>query len=626
MIYLGSVKARLFIPSFSYTIMHKYVCVVLLLLSFTGAGCDSNGGMAEEVGTLFIIVKTQSGSIVEGAAVSTDPPTETHITDVLGTVTLSKVPVGTYSIAATKEEIGSGKKVVAVTENEVSEVNIALVPGVFFSYAPTVDILLPESGAGYAEGEEITFSAHVADQETPPQELDIRWLSSVDGEFNTTAPDNQGRVSFSTSSLSPAEHVIYLEVTDSDDQTSVDSVLVSTLYPRAVELQTPTKEDGKVFLAWTASTSSSFAQYEVYRKDPGAREGKGVLLATITNASTTTTVDELPPFVAESFYSVVVTTTQGYQRSSNEQRVEEPAGPVLGFVPFDVVRHPSEPRLYALDRTNARIVVIDYERREVVQEKEMDGFLGYMDVGDNGFGTELYVPGSDGFVYVLDAASLNQVAVVNTGLSNTSVVIDGRGHVYVALQPSPWWEQPVRTYSRETGLHIDGNGDFDGDRLRMLPSKLEIISITTSVSPVDMEYFRFNEDATFAEHRDDRYHGDHPLDSRIFRIAPGGAYSITSSRGAVYTADGNMEYLGQVQRGSLSFSDFAFDESGETIYAATGNRASIQVASYPALTRSSEILTRGFPAFIFRDDDRLVGLSRSTENANTVGIDVVAIN
>ena len=71
---------------------------------------------------------------------------------------------------------------------------------------------------------------------------------------------------------------------------------------------------------------------------------------------------------------------------------------------------------------------------------------------------------------------------------------------------------------------------------------------------------------------------------------------------------------------------FLVDESGETIYAATGNRASIQVASYPALTRSSEILTRGFPAFIFRDDDRLVGLSRSTENANTVGIDVVAIN
>jgi len=385
-------------------------------------------------------------------------------------------------------------------------------------------------------------------------------------------------------------------------------------------------EDGTIVLNWTASNSSSFEKYEVYRKDPGSRDGPGVLLASITDVSVTTAVDELPPFVSESFYSVVVTTTLGYQRTSNEQRVEDPAGPVLDFIPFDVVRHPSEPKLYALDNDNSRIVVIDYEERTVVKEKDLDGYFGYMEIGDNGLGVELYVPGNDGFVSILDPTSLDQIGVINTGLGNSSVVIDGRGHVYVAVRPSPWWEQPVRTYDRASGLPIDGNGDFDGDRLRMLPNKTEIISISTSVSPIDMEYFRFNNDATFAEHVDDQYHGDHPLNPRIFRISPDGDYAITSSSGAVYTADRNMQYLGQVQRGSLEFSDFAFDDTGEIIYAATRNRASIQIASYPSLTRSSEILTRGFPEFIFREGNRIIGLSRGEEYGETVGIDVVTIN
>ena len=281
--------------------------------------------------------------------------------------------------------------------------------------------------------------------------------------------------------------------------------------------------------------------------------------------------------------------------------------------------------IYLIDQAGQKLIKFDYINLEVVNETNLQGTIGYSDIGDNGYGVEIYTPSDNGYIYVYNADNLSLTTSINTGLKTASVVTNGLGHVIASVEPSPWWEQPIRTYSRESGIHIDGNGDHERDRLRMIPGRNEVISITTTVSPVDMEYFKIGSTGEIEIHQDDQYHGDYPLNPRIFRVSDDGTYSITSEDGAVYLANSSMEYKGQLQHGTLRFSDFAFSDDGAIIYAATSNRKSIQIGHYPSLTRDDEFLTKGFPILIIRDGDKIISLSKASENAINTGIEIIQL-
>ncbi len=172
---------------------------------------------------------------------------------------------------------------------------------------------------------------------------------------------------------------------------------------------------------------------------------------------------------------------------------------------------------------------------------------------------------------------------------------------------------------------FEGSGVNDKDRLRLIPGTNEIISISTGVSPDDMEYYKISNDGMIEEHNDDSYHGDHPLNAKIFRISEDGSYAITSYNGSVYLANANMPYQGNLQNGGLHYSDFAFSSDGTTIYAATSNRKSIQIGHYPSLIRDNEIMLNGYPKYILRDNDKLIVSITSNENSTKSVISVISI-
>lgn len=177
----------------------------------------------------------------------------------------------------------------------------------------------------------------------------------------------------------------------------------------------------------------------------------------------------------------------------------------------------------------------------------------------------------------------------------------------------------------EPGMMLDGGGDMDDERLRKIPNTNEYISITEGVIPTDMNYYKLDYSGNFVQHHNDIYHGDYPLKAQIFRISSDGSYCITSQEGAVYLANSSMEYKGVLHAGSLAYSDFAFSDDGSTIYAATSNRKSNQIGSYPALTRDDEILTKGYPVFIIRDDQKIIAVSKSSENSINTGVEVIQL-
>lgn len=602
--------------------------IYLIALLAVLLGCEKDEA-PKITGDLSINVKMSgyNNYPLENAEVYTKPATVQGKTDAFGSVLLKELEVGSYEVFATYEDVGSGKTTVNIKVDELAETTITIVKGVNAGIAPTINLILPGQPAEFSFGEEINFSAEVNDEETPLKSLKVKWESDLDGLINSDPPNSSGNISFSTSSLSRGLHTITLTVEDGDGYKTSKNLMANTLSPKALVLDIPLKNQGNIELSWSKYEGQNFKNYEIFRTNGDGSTQDQELIATILDQNTAFFLDTQAPLKYQIGYYVRVTNNEGYSRSSDEEIIKLPSGPIFNFTASDMLRHPSQAFVYLVDKGGQKLIKFDYESFQTVKETSIQGTVGKCTIGDNGEGIEIYVPSLDGNVYVYNADDLMLNAKIQTGKKNSSVAIDGLGNVIVALDPSPdaWWTDPLRTFSRSTGILIDGNGDFESDIIRKIPGKNEFIAISTGVSPIDMDYYKLAENGTFEIHMDDKYHGDHPLSPYIFRISDDGNYSITSSSGAVYLANSSMEYKGQLQAGTLKYSDFAFSSDCSIIYAATSNRNSIQIGAYPSLIRNDEILLKGYPVFVVRDGKKLITFSKNSENSNVCGIEVVEL-
>jgi len=603
----------------------KRCFIYLSILSIFLIGCDKNT-MSLETGDLSVSVVSAYSVPIENVDVYTKPPTKQGKTDIIGSVLLKDIEAGSYEVYASFNKVGSGKSVVTIKRNDISEATIQLIYGTDVGLVPIIDIQLPTLPAEFAQGEKISFSADVSDDGTPVELLNVKWESNLDGVLDSTPPKKTGICSFSTSNLSKGIHEITLTVEDGDGYYSTKTMVVSTLSPIPPTLNVPVKNKGKIELTWTKNEGQHFSKYDVFRTNGDGTSQNIELIASINDVNTTSFIDENPPLKYQVGYYVSVTNDEGYARSSNEEIVKLPGGPIFNFTTTDMLSHPSEPYVYLVDKSGQKLYKIDYENNTVVAETSIQGKVGKCDIGDNGAGVEIYIPSSDGYIYVFNANILSLTTKILTEKVNSSVSIDGLGHIIVGLNPSPdaWWTTPIRSFNRSNGLLIDGNGDFESEIVKRIPGKSEFISISTSITPVDMDYYKLAVNGRFEIHQNDQYHGNHPMDPSIFRISDNGEYVITSSCGAVYLANSSMEYKGLfgIEYGEIQYSDFAFSSDGATIYAATSNRKSIQIGSYPSFKKTEEILLKGYPLNMVRKNQKLIILIKIDLNSNTSGIEV----
>jgi large repetitive protein len=87
--------------------------------------------------------------------------------------------------------------------------------------APVVTIISPANNATFTEGDNISFEATATDTEDGSLTASIDWISSLDGTIAT----DMG--SFSSSALSVGTHTITAEVTDSDNETTAEQVIIT---------------------------------------------------------------------------------------------------------------------------------------------------------------------------------------------------------------------------------------------------------------------------------------------------------------------------------------------------------------------------------------------------------------
>ena len=575
--------------------------VTISLLNFSCSDKDDNnsGGSGTGIKAILVVqVNINNNPVQEGVAVVTNPTTTTVYTDAFGQAKFENIPVGIYDVYSYIPQTASGKTVTQVLVG-VNDAEIDLIMGIYIE--PDVRIHQPYHGQGFAVGDEIEFVGYANDNNTEATNLKVTWSSNIDGLLGTSQADSSGKVTFRTAGLSPAEHIIKLTATNDFNISMADSVWMNTLSPRAVTLSLQQDANYNVTLNWT-TTKTDIDHFKIFRYTSDTPTPE--LLATLDNQQMSL-YDNSVPFTDSAFYYVQCYNQEGYFSNSNVAGCS--GTPYFEIKPQQAIYYPNTELLYVVVAN--RILVIDHKTNSILSDNTIVSNTGDICAANNGYGDELYVPCHDGWIYIYDLFSFEQKETINVGVPVECAVSDNNGLIFVSISPSPWWEQPLRVYHRTTLQYVDGNGDFDDCRLRLLPSNNEIIEITRSVGPVDMDYYKFDENGVCIQHEDDPYHGDHPLDANIYKVAPAQNYLVTSKQGAVYDADQTMVYRGMLPGNAAEFSDFEFSNDGSVIYAGSSIHRKILIYDYPSLANTGEIATKGFPIYLFRDNGKLIVIS-----------------
>jgi hypothetical protein len=367
----------------------------------------------------------------------------------------------------------------------------------------------------------------------------------------------------------------------------------------SVTLDTPQVSGPLVTLKWSKVNSSSVYGYMLMRSvDSGASTA-----STYVNISKTKTeyVDTLP--LSPNVRYTVVARTNGFSGNviSNVQVVSRTDMPFWSFRAKDAVYDYATHVVYVYS-ADGQIVAYNTQTKTTIASINTTASLGYCDLGTYNGVTELYVPRSDGWLFIYDAATLNQVDQINIGGGTLTGVNAVNGILYI----SSYGSSRLYSYSRATKTMISSIYS-DGDiHLKALPGSSTEFVGTSSYSQVF--YYKFSSAGTYVSSNSAYLTGGSYYLGALAAF-PDGNHFIMSSQGSIYAKD--LSYTSTLPYGNMQFNSYAFDAAGQYIYAGTYQRSVVAYnASNYQQVKGSPV--QGIPIAMFADNGHLVCVTCST--------------
>lgn len=395
--------------------------------------------------------------------------------------------------------------------------------------------------------------------------------------------------------------VIYSCGSSNDDITEV--VVTPPVIENKINLTSSYNDSAEtVSLSWTLAGNNTYMQYKIVRSDSQNGPQTELLTAGPTQFSYTSIV----PFNAYFEYQIIGIKTNGEQVKSNIVKVERPDIKLLNLKTFDAQFDKNTGKLYLLD-TDGKIALYDVNSGTVTHQISTNATLGYSDIGTYNGSVELYVPRNDGWVDIYDGNDLTLKAQVNFGMPLISTVYHN-GILYGSSSNSN--NSVIKSASRTTNTIVSQSPQLYYNTGRMKKSvgtSVKLYTITQNITPIDLDLYNFDLNGNYINHQDDIYHGDYPLNYRIFETFPDGRV-ITSSSGSVYNSQ--MIYQNNLPSGNSKLTSFDFDNN--SIIAGNMSKA-IEFYNINTYTKTQTINTKKFPYKVFSYNNKVVCVSSTTQ-------------
>jgi hypothetical protein len=375
--------------------------------------------------------------------------------------------------------------------------------------------------------------------------------------------------------------------------------------------------DSTLVLRWSKYTGTGFIKYRLVRNAVYLKNGQFGNFAEPVDSSDdvnhlTFTENNMPFARHINYYLYVVTYNPAPPIQSIASVHYERPNSLILCIPKDVLIDKQQKKLYIADEYG--IIVVDYTTGRQIISTQFPMGIGFCSLGDFSGSKELYVPTYDGWLHILDAATLQlKEKIYVAGFAIGSVVASNE-KLYVSSSDMTQggYSNCVKVYDRATKNLMGRTGYWDQTRLIQLEgSSVEMIDLSIHLIPIDLCYYQFSPAGVPLLKKQDSYHGDYLMDPSIVRSFPDGSKFITSSSGTIFNKTLIFDrYIKQYG----GYSDFGFNNDGSIIYAAMGSQKKIEAISYPTMTTVTDYTTNQYPYKIFRDGNSLVCVTKTYIN------------
>ncbi|WP_213279871.1 hypothetical protein [Chryseobacterium indologenes] len=391
-----------------------------------------------------------------------------------------------------------------------------------------------------------------------------------------------------------------------DDITEVVTVTPPVIENKINLTSTYSDTTETVSLKWTLSGEATYNHYKIVRSDSqnGVQSEIG---NSYPNQFTFTSAVPFNPYVE---YQVIGIKANGEEVKSNIIKIERPEIKLINLKTFDAQFDKNSGKLYLLD-TDGKITLYDVNTGSITHQVSTNATLGYSDLGIYNGNVELYVPRNDGWVDIYDGNDLTLKDQISFGMPLISTIYHN-GKLYGSPNSnSSSSSNVIKSIDRTTKVLVSQspNNYYYTGRMKkaVVGNSLQLYTITQNISPVDMNLYTFDLNGNYISHQSDSYHGDHPLNYRIFEAFPDGR-TITASSGSVYNSQ--MIYQNDLPSGNSKLSSFDFDSN--SIIAGSGNRT-IEFYNINSYTKTKTINTKKYPYKVFNYNNKVVCVSSVTQ-------------
>lgn len=411
----------------------------------------------------------------------------------------------------------------------------------------------------------------------------------------------------------------------------IKEVVVITPAPTPTQLKIDRIiNDSSIVLNWSKFTGK-FQKYLLVRSATYLKNGEFRSFVEPVDSSSDLNhlnfTENRMPLARDIYYDLYVSndTTQYNRGFRTVARVYYQRPNSLVFcIPKDVLIDKQQQWIYITEQN--KITIVDYTGR-IIRSNDLPVSIGFCSLGDFNSSKELYVPVNDGWVYILDAATLQLKGKIYIGGYDIGSVVAANGKLYVSSSDmsSGGYSNCTKVYDRATKDLVGRTGYWNGTRLMKLEgTSVEMIDLTINLIPIDLSYYQFSAAGVPLIKKEDPYHGDYRMDANIVRSFPDGSKFITSSSGTIFNK--SLVFDRYIKQYGDSYSDFAFNADGSLIYAAYGTQKKIDAVTYPDATTVKSYATAFYPYKIFRDGNSLICVSKTNINAQMSYLLVEKIN
>lgn len=381
--------------------------------------------------------------------------------------------------------------------------------------------------------------------------------------------------------------------------------------PKKLTLYEIKFENNIATLNWSSVPSQYFKEYEVRRYYQNSHSSKYEIVASLHLFNDTTFIDSLVPHLPFIAYEIIGKLDNQIIINSNKRKIERPSMFVYPKRPFDVTYFKDIGRVYITEYYRKEIIVVNYKTCEYINTIVDSVTLGYICVGDNGFGPELYVPKINGKLDIYDALTLKKkieyeipYTTPSPGLSTPtpkiySATTANKGNIYLSVDYD--WSPSLKILSRDSLKISNTLSDREGSRLIYLQGKNSILEVTSTISPADANIYYLDAKGLVLSKKDDRYHGTYPLDDEVLCVSADKNYFITSMSATIYSTD--LKYIGQLNTWGYDFE--TNDESSIIYVSKRGTERMVECYNYPDLEYIKSIPCIGYPYNVYLEKDTI---------------------